>query len=132
MPADLKRREFSKPLKAEMLRRASDEKGRIWCEGCGLNVTGKKVEFDHTIPEALILDKKRPLTAADGKLLGLDCCHRGPDGKTAQDVADIAEAKRREAKRGGFDQPKLRGASFKKRPRQRSASRPLERWMDQL
>lgn len=133
MSADLKRREFTKPQKAEMLRRASDEKGRIWCEGCGLNVTGKRVEFDHTIAEGLILDKNRPLTAADGKLLGYDCCHRGPDGKTAQDIADIAEAKRRESKRAGIEAPgKLKGAGFKKRPRQRSASRPLERWMDQL
>ena len=96
------RREFTKAQKAEMLRRASDSKGRIRCEGCGLDVTGKAIEFDHTIPEALILDKSRPLTAADGNLLGRNCCHRAPGGKTAQDVADIARAKRREAAHGGF------------------------------
>jgi hypothetical protein len=98
----MNRREFTKAQKAEMLRRASDERGRIRCEGCGLDVTGKAIEFDHTIPEALVLDKARPLMASDGKLLGQKCCHRAPGGKTAQDVADIARAKRREAAHGGF------------------------------
>ena len=74
------RREFTKAQKAEMLRRAMDDKGRVHCEGCGGDVTGKPIEFDHTIPEALILDKTRPLTAADGKLLGQKCCHRAPGG----------------------------------------------------
>jgi hypothetical protein len=60
------RREFTKAHKAEMLRRAMDEKGRVHCEGCGLDVTGKAIEFDHTIPEAMVTDKSRPLTAADG------------------------------------------------------------------
>ena len=57
----MNRREFSRAHKAEMLRRAMDEKGRVFCESCGLDVTGKPIEFDHTIPEALILDKTRPL-----------------------------------------------------------------------
>jgi len=92
-----KRREFSKPVKGEILRRASDAKGRIRCEGCGLDVTGKAIEFDHTIAEALILDKSRPLTAADGKLLGKACCH---DPKTHKhDVPNIARAKRLEQTR---------------------------------
>jgi hypothetical protein len=102
------RREFTKAMKAEMLRRAMDEKGRVFCEGCGLDVTGKPIEFDHTIPEAMILDKTRPLTAADGKLLGQKCCHRAPGGKTAKDVADIAKAKRREAAHGGFKTKSVR------------------------
>jgi hypothetical protein len=91
------RREFSKPVKGEMLRRASDAKGRIRCEGCGLDVTGKAIEFDHTIPEALVLDKSRALTAADGRLLGKACCH---DPKTHKhDVPGIARAKRLEQTR---------------------------------
>ena len=100
------RREFTKAQKAEMIRRASDAKGNIFCEGCGLNVTGKRIEFDHTIPEAMILDKSRKLTADDGKMLGRDCCHRAPGGKTAQDVANIARAKRREAVRFGIRKPR--------------------------
>lgn len=106
------RREFSKAMKAEMLRRAMDEKGRVYCEGCGMDVTGKPIEFDHTIPEALILDKSRPLTADDGKLLGQKCCHRSPGGKTAQDVANIARAKRREAAHGGFKTKSSRPMPF--------------------
>jgi hypothetical protein len=98
----VKRREFTKPQKAEMMRRSMDPQGRIRCEGCGCDLTGKALEFDHTIAEALVIDKTRKLTAADGQLLGKNCCHRGPDGKTAQDVAAIAEAKRREAAHGGF------------------------------
>ncbi len=119
------RREFTRSMKAEMLRR-SMRGSRIHCEGCGLDVTGKAVEFDHVIPEALILDKTRPLTAADGKLLGRSCCHRAPGGKTAQDVADIARAKRREAKFGGFaPRQKIQSRGFAKAPAQRTATRPL-------
>ncbi len=106
------RREFTKAMKAEMLRRAMDENGRVRCESCGLDVTGKPIEFDHTIPEALILDKTRPLTAADGKLLGRNCCHRAPGGKTAKDVADIAKAKRREAAHRGWKAPSTRPMPF--------------------
>jgi hypothetical protein len=119
----MKRREFTKAQKAEMLRRASDPQSRIKCEGCGIDVTGKDIEFDHTIAEALILDKTRPLTADDGKLLGKGCCHRGPDGKTARDVAAIAEAKRREAARGGF--ASSRPSGFPPPARRGRASAPL-------
>ena len=118
------RREFSRAQKAQMLKRASDEKGNVFCEGCGLNITGKAVEFDHTIAEALIIDKTRPLTIDDGRALGRDCCHRGLDGKTARDVAIIAEAKRREAKHLGI-RSKLSGPGFRKEPPQRRASSPL-------
>lgn len=118
------RREFTKAQKAEMIRRASDAEGNIFCEGCGLNVTGKVIEFDHTIAEALILDKSRKLSADDGKVLGRDCCHRSPDGKTAQDMAIIAEAKRREAKHLGI-RSKLSGPGFRKEAPQRRASSPL-------
>lgn len=43
--------------------------------------------------------RKRKLTAADGKCLGVECCHAP---KTKIDVANIAEAKRREAKNLGM------------------------------
>jgi hypothetical protein len=115
------RREFTKAQKAEMIRRASDAKGNIFCEGCGLNVTGKQVEFDHTIPEALILDKSRKLTADDGKMLGRDCCHRAPGGKTAQDVTNIARAKRREARHLGI-RPKSKFPCSKDSPWRRKLS----------
>lgn len=118
------RREFTRSQKAQMLRRASDAKGRIFCEGCGLNITGKVVEFDHTIPEALIVDKTKPLTIDDGKALGRDCCHRAPGGKTAQDVATIAKAKRQEAGHLGI-RTKIQSAGFRKSAPQRRASSAL-------
>lgn len=98
----MSRREFTKSVKAEIVRRAMVG-GTIFCEGCGLAL--KSFEIDHTIPDALILDKSRKLTAADGQLLG-NCCHRGPDGKTNKDVKAIAKAKRVEAKHVGITRPK--------------------------
>ena len=118
------RREFTREQRAEMVHRAMRD-NVLRCEGCGLDLTGKRIEFDHVIAEALILDKRRALTAGDGQLLGRDCCHRGPDGKTALDIDLIARAKRREAGHRGFG--KGRSAGLRKAPPQRSASRPLER-----
>ena len=119
------RREFSKPVKAEMLRRATVN-GTVHCEGCGLDLTGKAMEFDHTIAEALYLDKSRKLTANDGKLLGT-CCHRGPDGKTAKDVKQIAKAKRQEATM--FKRPKgqIKSAGFAKAERPERMKQSLPR-----
>jgi hypothetical protein len=124
----VKRREFSRAQKAQMLKRASDEKGNIFCEGCGLNITGKAVEFDHTIPEAMVIDKTKALTIEDGKALGRDCCHRAPGGKTAQDLANIAKAKRREAKHAGIRPPsQIKSRGFAKSEPQRRASSPLSK-----
>lgn len=122
----LARREFSRAQKVAMIKRAMTGTGQILCEGCGLNVTGKVIEFDHVIAEALVLDKSVALTIADGLVLGRDCCHRAPGGKTAHDLADIAEAKRREARHLGIrPRPRLRAAGFAATEPQRSASRPL-------
>lgn len=126
----MKRREFSRAQKAQILKRASDAKGNVYCEGCGLNVTGKVVEVDHIVPEAMRLpsDKLKPLTIEEGQVLGRDCCHRSPDGKTAKDLADIAEAKRREAFHLGIHSAsRLKGAGFRPAPAQRKASRPLSK-----
>lgn len=90
----MSRREFTPMVYAEIVRRAMDNNGQLWCEGCGELIKGKKYHVDHTIADALILDKKRKLTAADGKLLGIQCCHAP---KTAEDVSAIAKAKRVEA-----------------------------------
>ena len=125
----MSRREFSKAQKAQMLKRASNERGIIFCEGCGLNITGKAVEFDHTIPEAMVIDKTKALTIEDGKALGRDCCHRAPGGKTAQDLADIAKAKRREAGHLGIKHrpSRLQSAGFTRPEPQRSATRKVEK-----
>ena len=118
-----RRREFTRGQKVAMLKRAMDTHGNIRCEGCGLNITGKIAEFDHVIPEALILDKSRELSIEDGRVLGRDCCHRAPGAKTARDLAAIAEAKRREARHLGI-RP-LRSRSFRRPLPQMKASRPL-------
>ncbi len=111
-----------------MIKRAMDGAGRILCEGCGLNITGKAIEFDHIIPEALVIDKSVGLNIADGRVLGRDCCHRRPGGKTATDLAEIAEAKRREAKHFGVrPSQSLKRPSFTPSQPQRSASRPLNK-----
>jgi len=101
----MKRREFSNKVKFEIVRRAMDKNtGKIACEGCGLTLHLKAFEIDHIVPEGLVVDKSKPLTAKDGQLLGY-CCHRGPDGKTAADVGRIAKAKRQERKHIGIRKP---------------------------
>lgn len=117
------RREFTRSQKVAMLKRAMDARGCIRCEGCGLNVSGKVVEFDHVIPEALILNKEQELSIEDGRVLGRDCCHRAPGTKTARDLAAIAEAKRREARHLGIRPLLSRG--FRRSAPQLNASRPL-------
>lgn len=97
----MKRREFPPAVKAAIVHRAMNEKGLVVCEGCNQVLAHKRYEIDHVIAEALVVDKSKPLTAADGQLLGY-CCHRGENGKTNQDVKAIAKSKRREAKHFGF------------------------------
>lgn len=98
------RREFSKAVKIEIVKRAMLGTGQVACEGCGLVLGSKPYHIDHVIPDALQIDKSKPLRAADGQLLGKDCCH---DPKTQkQDVPAIAQAKRREAKNLGAVAPK--------------------------
>lgn len=89
------RRAFTRDQREAIRLRATDETGTIRCENCGGALKAGQYEIDHIIAEALRpeADKARKLTIADGQLLGTLCCHRGPDGKTAKDVAQIAKAK---------------------------------------
>lgn len=107
------RREFSRSVKAEIVRRAMDEKGFIACESCGLILGKRKYHIDHIKADALEVDKSAKLTAKDGQLLGVECCHKE---KTRQDVAVISEAKRREEKHLGMKRPKgtIKSAGFPK------------------
>jgi len=107
----VKRREFTPKQRFDIIKRATTGDNRILCEGCSLNVTFKKWEIDHVVAEALVIDKSKPLTIEDGKLLG-HCCHRGENGKTAKDVKAIAKSKRREAKHLGI----RKRSSFPKPP----------------
>jgi hypothetical protein len=119
----MSRREFPKSVKAEIVRRAMTPEGLVACEGCGLILGKKPYQIDHTIPDALFLDKGRKLTAADGKLLGQECCH-GP--KTHQvDIPTIAKVKRVEARDKGIIRPKgqIKSPGFTKPAKAKQASR---------
>ena len=92
-----KRREFTQADKIFMVGRATDGSGRTHCEKCGIWIKSRKgYEFHHLVPEGMrpAADLKRKLTPADGRLWCLQC--HGEE--TPRDVANIAEAKRREAK----------------------------------
>lgn len=122
------RRNFTRNQKEQIVTRATNADGQICCEGCGLVLAGKPHEVDHIIPEGLRSeeDKKKPITIAEGQLLGKACCHRGPDGKTNKDVKQIAKAKRQNAKHVGITRP---AASIKSAPFARSekAARKADR-----
>jgi len=97
------RREFTKAVYLEIVKRAMLESGEIACEGCGLVLGKKRYHVDHTVPDALQIDKSRKLTADEGKLLGVECCHKP---KTVIDQGVIAKAKRVEGSYLGAQAPK--------------------------
>ncbi len=113
------RREFSKPVKVEIISRCKVETG-FRCENCGLIVASG--EIDHTDADALQIDKTRKLTADDGKFLCLPC-HRD---KTRNDVRTIAKVKRIEAKHMGVSRPKakIRSRGFQRKERTPKSSLP--------
>ncbi|MPR61341.1 hypothetical protein D7027_05855 [Ochrobactrum intermedium] len=114
------RREFTKKVYAEIVKRAMQPNGDIACEGCGLILGKKPYHIDHIKADALEIDKSAKLTAKDGQLLGVDCCHKE---KTKQDVAVISEAKRREEKHLGMKRPSSKLAKTIKEPKR--LSKPL-------
>lgn len=118
------RREFSRKLRAAIILRATNADGQVCCEGCGLVLGKKPFQIDHTLAEALVMDKSRLLTAADGKLLGQECCH-GP--KTADDIRRVRKADRQRDRDTGASAkpPRFRSAGFVKAPPQRRATAPL-------
>lgn len=100
------RREFSKAVQVEIIKRASADGGRSvpYCEECVLPVRGR-FEIHHLDQDALQIDKKRKLTAADGQLL----CRPCHSEITKAQAPVLAKAKRREAKHLGVrsNKPKI-------------------------
>lgn len=99
------RREFSVADQVAIIRRATDEDGRIHCERCGLWLKSRRhYDIDHIISEGIrpAADKKRKLTPADGQLLCKAVCHKQ---KTRGDQGAIGVAKRREAFDLGVERP---------------------------
>lgn len=116
-PLVMPRREFSPSVYAAIVKRAMLPDGTIACEGCNLVLGKKPYQVDHTKPDGLEIDKSRKLTVDDGKLLGVECCHAP---KTKIDVANIAQAKRREAK---FTGAKRASSNLSAGPKERKQSR---------
>ena len=121
------RREFSRRLKAAIIKRAMDERGRIRCECCGADATGKRVEIDHIIAEGLRTaeDRAKPLTAEEGQAL----CGHCHDAKTfGADIPRIARAKRQEARDLNLKpRPKMKARGFPPANPRRPATTPLEK-----
>jgi 5-methylcytosine-specific restriction endonuclease McrA len=112
------RREFSKPVKRDALRRAAGK-----CEGknCGA-LFGVKFHFDHIIADGLGGDPTLENCAV--------LCHVCHNDKTRKhDVPLIAKVKRISDKHLGIknSRQKIQSRGFQKRPPQRTASRPVER-----
>ena len=101
------RKEFSKAIKVAKIKQCTVG-GIVFCEECGS--IAKRYEIDHIDPDGLtgepVIENARLLCSP---------CHRE---KTALDVANIAKAKRREAKDLGVKKaPTLVGAPFPKAER---------------
>lgn len=100
--------EFTRKVQAQIILRATNERGLILCEGvneegvvCGCFCKPGQFQIDHIIADGLKVVKPK-LTAADGQLLCLPC----HDEKTDKDKAAIARATRREqARLGAKKQP---------------------------
>ena len=93
---------FSSASKRAITLRATDLKGRIWCELCGVECLSRAdYEIDHVVAEGILPanDNRPPLTAEDGKLLCLKC----HDKKTRRDVREISKTKRLEGKHRPID-----------------------------
>lgn len=113
------RREFSKEVKRQALKRAA---GKCEAEGCGA-VHGVKFHFDHIIADGL-----------GGEPTLENCavlCHVCHDEKTRKhDVPRIAKMKRILDKHNGITSPraKIQSRGFAKAMPQRKASAPVEKW----
>lgn len=110
------RREFPRAVRIAVIKRATIA-GVIRCEECHGEAT--RHEIDHVNPDALTGEP----TLTNAMLL-CRSCHAE---KTKADVANIARAKRREAKHLGADEPE--GAIRSKPGKTRgSVRRPIEKF----
>ena len=103
-----KRMEFSRKTKAQAFERCGGN-----CEGCGARLKTGEAEYDHTIPCALGGDN----SLSNCQVLCIPC-HRGENGKTANDIRVIRKADRSRDKQNGAIQPKspLAGRKSPKSP----------------
>jgi hypothetical protein len=101
----MKRREFRRSVKVEIIRRAMADTGDLRCEKCNCAIASG--EIHHLREDGLEIDKSMPLTAADGALWCVPC-HK--EHTATVSVPIIAKAKRREAKHLGAarDKPPIK------------------------
>lgn len=106
------RREFTRKTRALAFARC---KGCCEGVGCGARLKAGEAEYDHILPSALGGD----ITLANCQVL-CKVCHRGPNGKTTDDIRRIRKADRqRDRDTGAMVRrgPKMQGRQFAKRPR---------------
>lgn len=98
----MSRREFSKAVKVEIIKRANRNGDRVypWCEKCGQMAV--KFEIHHLREDGLEVDKSKPLTAEDGALW-CKACHDDHTKKFSTPA--VALAKRQEAAALGAESP---------------------------
>jgi len=100
------RREFPKSIKVQIVKRAMQNNGVVYCETCGQQT--KQYEIDHKIPDAM---GGEPI--ASNAVLMCKSCHKE---KTRADVGAIAKAKRVEARNLGI---RKSGKGFPRREKEK-------------
>ena len=123
----MKRREFSRAVKVEILRRAQVPGTPLFrCEGCGSMVASG--EIHHLDQDAMQTEKSTKLTAKDGQFLCRGC-HKEI---TVAQAPVLAKVKRIEAKHWGARKaPTIPGRGFQKKARTH-ADRPPATGMSEL
>lgn len=101
------RHEFNRKVRAAAIARANGH-----CERCKAALKPGEAEVDHILPDAL---GGQPVLA--NAMVLCRQCHRGPEGKTTQDVRRIRKADRQRDKATGAIRPKGRILSPPKSPK---------------
>jgi len=99
------RREFPRKV-----RQAAIDRAKGHCERCKAALKTGEAEVDHILPDAL---GGEPVLA--NAMVLCVTCHRGPEGKTTQDVRRIREADRTRDKHTGAVRPSSKLATRDKR-----------------
>jgi hypothetical protein len=108
------RREFSRPVKIAIYRRAKDPAGVLRCEKCCAAVVAGDIH--HIVMDAMVVDKGASLTVDDGIFLCRPC-HKDI---TKSQAPVLAKVKRIEAKHLGIRKaPTIQSRPFPKRERER-------------
>ena len=114
----MSRTEFSKPVKRAALDRAA---GKYEC--CGMPIVGKRVQFDHIIPDGILAN------TADLSNCMVMCAPCHLEKTTKRDVPTIAKAKRISDKFRGItgSRSRIKSQGFRPAPPQHTATRPVKR-----